>query len=86
MICLDYVIHDEQGLHVRPISKIVFALMEYNCRVRAACADVSADGKDIMELMSLNAGKGDKLHFLFDGPQEETAAEALRKLLPEIGL
>ena len=56
MVCLDYRIRDEQGLHVRPISKIVFTLMKYNCRVQVKGRQGAADGKDMMELLALNAG------------------------------
>ncbi len=86
MVCLDYRIRDEQGLHVRPISKIVFTLMKYNCRVQVKGRQGAADGKDMMELLALNAGKGEMICFIFEGAEEKAASEALEKLLSEIGL
>ena len=86
MLCLDYRIRDEQGLHVRPISKIVFTLMKYNCRVQVKGRQGAADGKDMMELLALNAGKGEMICFIFEGAEEKAASEALEKLLSEIGL
>lgn len=86
MVCLDYRIRDEQGLHVRPISKIVFTLMKYNCRVQVKGRQGAADGKDMMELLALNAGKGEMSCFIFEGAEEKAASEALEKLLSEIGL
>ena len=86
MVCLDYRIRDEQGLHVRPISKIVFTLMKYNCRVQVKARQGAADGKDMMELLALNAGKGEMICFIFEGAEEKAASEALEKLLSEIGL
>lgn len=85
MVCLDYRIRDEQGLHVRPISKIVFTLMKYNCRVQVKGRQGAADGKDMMELLALNAGKGEMICFIFEGAEEKAASEALEKLLSEIG-
>lgn len=86
MVCMDYVIRDEHGLHVRPISKIVFALMKYDCRVQVKGRQGIADGKDIMELMALNAGKGETIRFIIEGSEERAASEALDRLLSEIGL
>ena len=86
MVCLDYRIRDEQGLHVRPISKIVFTLMKYNCRVQVKGRQGAADGKDMMDLLALNAGKGEMICFIFEGAEEKAASEALEKLLSEIGL
>ncbi len=86
MVCLDYRIRDEQGLHVRPISKIVFTLMKYNCRVQVKGRQGAADGKDMMELLALNAGNGEMICFIFEGAEEKAASEALEKLLSEIGL
>ncbi|HIT40867.1 MAG TPA: HPr family phosphocarrier protein [Candidatus Caccovicinus merdipullorum] len=83
---MDYRIRDEQGLHVRPISKIVFTLMKYNCRVQVKGRQGAADGKDMMELLALNAGKGEMICFIFEGAEEKAASEALEKLLSEIGL
>ena len=86
MVCLDYRIRDEQGLHVRPISKIVFTLMKCNCRVQVKGRQGAADGKDMMELLALNAGKGEMICFIFEGADEKASSEALEKLLSEIGL
>ena len=86
MVCLDYRIRDEQGLHVRPISKIVFTLMKYNCRVQVKGRQGAAVGKDMMELLALNAGNGEMICFIFEGAEEKAASEALEKLLSEIGL
>lgn len=86
MLYLDYQIRDEQGLHVRPISKIVLTLIRYDCSVRAESRKGSADGKDMMELMALGAGKGEKIRFIFEGSQEEEAYAGLRNLLSELNV
>ena len=40
----------------------------------------------MMELLALNAGKGEMICFIFEGAEEKAASEALEKLLSEIGL
>lgn len=60
--------------------------MKYNCRVQVKGRQGAADGKDMMELLALNAGKGEMICFIFEGAEEKAASEALEKLLSEIGL
>lgn len=86
MIAWEYKICHEEGLYVRPISYIVSHLMKYDCRVQVESGGRKADGRDLMELLALGAGKGQMLKFSFEGREEKEAAEQLLRFLPEIGL
>lgn len=69
----------ELGLHLRPISQIAKAARQYeNCDVRVLKDDYSADGKNVLELMTLNAPQGTQLVLEATG---ESAAEVVDELV-----
>lgn len=86
MIRWNYPIRDEEGLHARPIARIVMELQGFSCRVTVTGAGGQADGRDLMDLMSLHARQGETLEFSFDGQDEEEASEAMQELLAAVGL
>lgn len=79
-------IKDTEGLHARPIARIVMGLTKTSCQVTVTGARGRADGRNMMELMSLGARQGEMLEFTFDGEDETEASRMLQELLADIGL
>ena len=70
------------GLHARAAAKFVGVASTYPCQVRIGrSADSLVDGKSIMAVMMLAAGKGTSLHLSSEGEQAEQALDALRALI-----
>ncbi len=70
------------GLHARAAAKFVGVAGRFPCQVRVGRApDKLVDGKSIMAVMMLAAGKGTQVHLLTDGEQDTDAMEALVTLI-----
>jgi phosphocarrier protein len=69
------------GLHARAASKFVSCANRFSCSVKVANGGNFVDGKSIMSVMMLAAGKGSVLSLRLDGDDEEAALDALRELL-----
>ncbi|MGJ7548755.1 HPr family phosphocarrier protein [Pseudomonas alloputida] len=70
------------GLHARAAAKFVGVAGKYPCQVRVGRApDKMVDGKSIMAVMMLAAGKGTQVHLLTEGEQDNDALEALVALI-----
>lgn len=82
MVSFTHTVEDPQGLHARPIAQMVAALMPFESEVRIAVGDRSADGRDLMGLMGLDAMHGEVLEVSVEGADEDTAVDALRAVLP----
>jgi phosphocarrier protein len=53
----------------------------FPCQVRVRKGDTEVDGKSIMQMMMLAAGKGSQLEISAQGDQAEKACQALRALV-----
>ncbi|AXQ46911.1 HPr family phosphocarrier protein [Pseudomonas vlassakiae] len=70
------------GLHARAAAKFVGVAGKYPCQVRIGRApDKLIDGKSIMAVMMLAAGKGTQVHLMTEGEQDDEALEALVALI-----
>lgn len=70
------------GLHARAAAKFVGVASTYPCLVRIGRAPESlVDGKSIMAVMMLAAGKGTPVHLHTEGAQEQEAMDALVGLI-----
>ena len=70
------------GLHARAAAKFVGVAGRFPCQVRVGRApDKLVDGKSIMAVMMLAAGKGTKIHLKTEGEQEQEAMDALVALI-----
>lgn len=70
------------GLHARAAAKFVGVAGRFPCQVRVGRApDKLVDGKSIMAVMMLAAGKGTNVHLLTEGEQDEEAMAALVGLI-----
>ncbi|MDD1968439.1 HPr family phosphocarrier protein [Pseudomonas sp. NPDC090203] len=70
------------GLHARAAAKFVGVAGKFPCQIRVGRTPESmVDGKSIMAVMMLAAGKGTEIHLLTEGDDEQAALEGLIELI-----
>jgi phosphocarrier protein len=70
------------GLHARAAAKFVGVAGKYPCQIRVGRSpDSMVDGKSIMAVMMLAAGKGTEIHLLTEGEDEHAALDGLIELI-----
>ncbi len=69
------------GLHARPAMSFVDTASSFTSDIKVTKDGQTVDGKSIMQLMMLAAPKGSELSINAEGPDAETAVEALVKLV-----
>lgn len=70
------------GLHARAAAKFVGVAGKFPCQIRVGrTPETLVDGKSIMAVMMLAAGKGTDLHLHTEGEQEDDALEGLVELI-----
>jgi len=69
------------GLHARAAAKFVACTSSFSSRIQMGTDDNLVDGKSIMSVMMLAAGKGTVLNLHIDGRDEEDALAALTTLI-----
>jgi len=75
-------ISNKLGLHARAAAKFVGVASGFPCQVRVGRSPESlVDGKSIMAVMMLAAGKGTDLHLASEGERAEEALDALVALI-----
>ncbi|MEO0510421.1 MAG: HPr family phosphocarrier protein [Verrucomicrobiota bacterium] len=67
----ELVVQNKMGIHARPAAMIVRVANTYAGEVWVEKDDEQVNGKSIMGLMMLAAGKGSKLKVKAEGPTEE---------------
>lgn len=79
MIEMDIVVSSKHGLHVRPCSSLVKICSrdsETTAKVRNITENTTyVDCKSMVQVASLRASYGHKLHFVFDGKNPQILAE-----------
>ncbi|MFJ2488881.1 HPr family phosphocarrier protein [Pseudomonas sp. NPDC087639] len=83
MPALEIEIINKLGLHARASAKFVGVAGQYpDCTIRVGRTPKSTvDGKSIMAMMMLAAGKGTKIYLSTEGHQEREALDALVALI-----
>ena len=82
MPALEITIINKLGLHARAAAKFVGVAGRFPCQVRVGRSPESTvDGKSIMAVMMLAAGKGTNLHLNAEGEQADEALQALVDLI-----
>src|SRR3954452_9582932 len=77
----DIAITNRLGLHARPAAKFVRIASRYRSEIWVSKEGEEVNGKSIMGLMMLAAGKGSKLHLRCEGPDADKAVEELEQLI-----
>lgn len=81
MIRTQLVISNKLGLHARAAAKFVACTASFSSRIHTGKNGQLVDGKSIMSVMMLAAGKGTVLDLEIEGRDEQDAFTALRSLL-----
>ena len=71
---------NDSGLHARPCHAVVTAALEFEAELRISCRGREVNGKSILELMTLNAGKDTELALKARGVDCEPLLECLDAL------
>lgn len=83
MVSCDITIINKLGLHARAAARFVSCAAAFGCRVRVGRDGPLVDGKSIMAVMMLAAGKGTVLRLEAEGDDEEEALAALCALIED---
>lgn len=81
MISGELHIINKLGLHARAASKFVSCTSRFASAIRVAKDGQWSDGKSIMSMMMLAAGKGSVLEVEIEGDDEQEAFDALQELV-----
>ena len=83
MKTVTHVIADPLGLHASPAGLLVKLAGDFESAIVVTTSTGTADAKRIMALMRLGAKQGTLLTVTCSGPDEEAAAEAIRRFLTD---
>ncbi len=75
------VINNEQGLHARPAALFVQIANKFESDVTVIKDNQKVNGKSIMGLMTLAAGKGSTVCLRINGPDAEEALKELKEVI-----
>ncbi|MCB1699337.1 MAG: HPr family phosphocarrier protein [Pseudomonadales bacterium] len=81
MIQIQVTIINKLGLHARAAAKFVSCAAAFSSSIQAGRDGKLVDGKSIMSVMMLAAGKGTVLDLQIEGRDEQAALEALQTLI-----
>lgn len=82
MPACEIIIINKLGLHARAAAKFVGVAGRFPCQVKVGrTPDSLVDGKSIMAVMMLAAGKGTTVHLHAEGVQDGDAIAALCELI-----
>lgn len=76
-----YPLINKQGLHARPISRIVELARAHEARLTVLHEGRSADGTSVLEMMTLGAGPGAVLQVRAEGLDASALLEAVGNLI-----
>jgi len=71
---------NEAGLHARPCHAVVTAGLEFESELWIRSGDREVNGKSILQLMTLSAGPGTRLHARATGVDAEALLDRLESL------
>lgn len=81
MIERELEIINKLGLHARAAAKLVAVAGKFSSEISLLKGPMEANGKSIMGVMMLAAGKGSTVCLRADGADEEDAIEALEQIV-----
>lgn len=74
-------IRNKMGMHARPAAQFVKRASKYACDVWVEKDDEPVNGKSIMGLMMLAAGRGETIKIIAEGNDAEAAMADLEELV-----
>ena len=69
------------GIHARPAAKLVQTVLPFKCRVYIHLNGRQINAKSIMGVLTLAAAQGTRLTVECNGPDAQTAMDAIRELI-----
>ena len=81
LIKKNLIVKNEQGLHARPAALFVQIANKYESDVFVSKDGDEVNGKSIMGLLTLAAGKGSSVVLKIEGPDAEDAMAELEKVV-----
>ncbi len=81
MKCLTLTILNRLGMHARASAKFVSLASEFKSQITVTRGGREVNGKSIMGIMMLAAGKGTQIDLCADGVDQEQAVDALSALI-----
>ncbi|MBR6573238.1 MAG: HPr family phosphocarrier protein [Clostridia bacterium] len=81
MCVKDVVINNQVGLHARPATFFIQKANEFKSTVWVEKEDRRVNAKSLLGVLSLGIVGGTKIRIIVDGPDEETALDALVTLV-----
>ncbi len=74
-------IPNKNGLHARPCHLLVRTALRFQSEVSVACSGRKANGRSILELMTLNAPQGSLLELTARGEDAQALVRALGEVI-----
>ncbi|GAC1432260.1 MAG: HPr family phosphocarrier protein [Thermoanaerobaculia bacterium] len=81
MISRDIEIKNKLGLHARAAAKLVHTAARFRSDIKVRKGDEEVDGKSILGILLLAAGRGSVVTIRADGEDERDALDAVEKLI-----
>ena len=81
MITKKFVLENAHGLHVRAADTFVKCASRHACDIKIRYKDRSANGKSILAVMTLGAGKNSEIELEIEGKDEVAALNELGELI-----
>ena len=81
MIERDIEIKNKLGLHARAAAKLVHTAARFKCDIKIRKGDEEVDGKSILGILLLAAGRGSTIKVKTNGLDEREALDAIEKLI-----
>ncbi|MGE5246319.1 MAG: HPr family phosphocarrier protein [Betaproteobacteria bacterium] len=81
MISREVTVVNQLGMHARAAAKFVHLATRFTSKVSVARDAREMDGKSIMGILLLSAGRGSTIRISADGADEQAAVDALATLV-----
>lgn len=81
MVERDIEIRNKLGLHARAAAKFVHTAARFKSDIKIRKGDEEVDGKSILGILLLAAGRGSVIKVRADGEDERDALDAIEKLI-----
>lgn len=81
MVELTHTIQDPLGFHARPAYVVANEAQRWESSVTFYNGNRKCSGKDMMQIMGINARQGDTIRCVIEGPDEEDCAEFIHYIL-----
>jgi phosphocarrier protein len=81
LIARDIEIKNKLGLHARAAAKLVHCASRFKSDIKVRKGDEEVDGKSILGILLLAAGRGSVITIKADGADERAALDAVENLI-----